>query len=164
MAAEIERKFLLQGEPEWLGDCPSRQIEQGYLVLADDGEVRVRRIDGGQDARLTVKRGEGRTRRETEVELIAEQATDLWPATEGRRVCKRRFRCEREEGVFEIDVYEGELAGLIVCEIEFARESEAESFTAPDWVDAELTDDERYKNRALARDGLPADLQGAQGG
>jgi CYTH domain-containing protein len=46
MATEIERKFLLSEAPAWLGECESAEIEQGYLAIAPDAEVRVRRRDG----------------------------------------------------------------------------------------------------------------------
>lgn len=152
---EIERKFLLRSEPEWLAGCRSQHLEQGYLVLGDEAEVRVRLIDDGREAELTVKRGHGRDREETEIELVGEQAELLWPATEGRRVRKRRYRCEREEGVFEVDVYERELEGLITCEIEFQDRGAAEAFEPPEWLGPELTGDDRYANRALAVEGLP---------
>jgi adenylate cyclase len=155
MAAEIERKFLLEVEPGWLGDCESRRIEQGYVALTEDAEVRVRLVDGGREAKLTVKRGEGRSRQETEIELIADQADRLWPLTDGRRVGKRRYRAEREEGCFEIDVYEGALAGLLTAEIEFADEAAAERFQPPEWLGPELTGDRRYANRSLAEHGRP---------
>lgn len=155
MGVEVERRFLIDGEPDWLRDHPCERIEQGYLVLSDEGEARVRLVDDGRQASLTVKRGHGRSRAETEIELIGDQADTLWPATDGRRVCKRRFRVEAEEGVYEIDVFEGDLEGLIVCEIEFPDEGAAEAFEPPSWAGEELSGNDRYENRALATAGLP---------
>jgi adenylate cyclase len=57
--------------------------------------------------------------------------------------------------VIELDVYGGALEGLLVAEIEFDSEEAAERFEAPDWLDRELTGDERYSNAALAERGLP---------
>jgi adenylate cyclase len=155
VGTEIERKFLLEAEPGWLAECESRRIEQGYVALTDDVEVRVRLIDGGREAKLTVKRGHGLSRGETEIELIADQAERLWPLTEGLRVRKRRHRAEREEGCFEIDVYEGALTGMITAEIEFADEAAADRFQSPEWLGRELTGEERYANRSLAAYGRP---------
>lgn len=151
---EIERKFLLESRPEWLDGCPSERIEQGYLALADEVEVRLRRLDGERTL-LTVKRGAGRRREEAEVKIDAGAFEELWPLTEAARVLKRRYRREVEAGTLEIDVYEGELAGMTVMEIEFEDEEAAENFDPPDWVDREVTDDERYANRALASQGRP---------
>ena len=41
---EIERKFVLDGKPEWLDEYDSARIEQGYLAIVEgETEVRVRR-------------------------------------------------------------------------------------------------------------------------
>ena len=153
MATEIERKFLLAELPDWLGECDSEHVEQGYVALEEGAEVRVRAA--GDARRLTVKRGGGRSREEVEIELEAEQFEALWPLTEGRRVLKRRHFRAAAEGTFEIDVYEGGLAGLAVAEIEFDSEQAAERFEPPGWLGAEVTGDQRYANRTLAVDGAP---------
>lgn len=155
MATEIERKFLLSAVPAWLGECDSERIEQGYLALEPDLEVRVRAA--GEARRLTVKRGGGRSREEVEIEIDPEQFDALWPLTEGRRVHKRRYRRPVDEGLFEIDVYEGGLEGMVVVEIEFESTDAADRFEAPQWVGEEVTGDPRYANRALATDGDPRD-------
>jgi adenylate cyclase len=151
--AEIERKFLPAELPEWLGECESVRIEQGYLALEEGVEVRLRAA--GEDRRLTVKRGAGRSREEVEVELDRDRFDALWPLTEGRRVVKRRYLRPAGDGVFEIDVYEDDLDGLAVVEIEFASEEAADRFRPPDWVGAEVTGDARFANRALAVAGAP---------
>lgn len=153
MATEIERKFLLSALPGWLAECDSERIEQGYLALEEDVEVRVRAAGGSR--RLTVKRGGGRSREEVEIELDEEQFDALWPLTEGRRVAKRRYRRQVEDGVFEIDVYEGELEGMAVVEMEFDSEETADRFRAPAWTGDEVTGAPGYANRSLAVDGAP---------
>ena len=50
---------------------------------------------------------------------------------------------------WEIDVFDGASAGLIVAEIEL--ESEEESFALPPWIGPEVTDDDRFFNAALAQ-------------
>ena len=155
MGVEIERKFLLAEQPGWLADCESSLIEQGYLALEQEGEVRLRLIDGGERAQLTIKRGHGRVRGETEIELSDEQARQLWPLTEGRRVTKRRYLAERGPGTWEIDVYEGPLAGLITAEIELESEAAAVQLEPPLWLGPELTGDQRFENRSLAERGRP---------
>jgi adenylate cyclase len=147
---EIERKFLVEEVPEDVRRAPSRRIDQGYVALDEGAEVRVRRH--GDDLWLTIKGAGGLARVEEEVPLRPEQFDALWPLTEGRRIEKTRH--ELPDGV-EVDVYEGTLAGLVVAEIEFGSEDESAAFEPPDWFGAEVTDDSRYKNRALAVDGRP---------
>jgi adenylate cyclase len=48
---------------------------------------------------------------------------------------------------WEIDVFEGENAGLVIAEIELGSEDEA--FEEPDWLGNEVTDDPRYFNSNL---------------
>jgi adenylate cyclase len=157
LAIEIERKFLIPKPPEWLDEHPSAGIEQGYLAVAGQEQVRVRRSDG--NAVLTVKRGEGERRVEVEVEITREQLDALWPLTEGRRVSKVRYRIPNEETI-EVDVYTEALEGLVVAEVEFDSEPRAGQFDPPPWFGKELTGDHRYGNDALATDGLPPDHTG----
>lgn|SRR5512133_78406 len=153
MAIEIERKFVLAQTPEWLGESESERIEQGYVVLAGETEVRVRRK--GEARYLTVKVGEGESREETEVELSPEQFEALWPLTEGRRLVKRRHYVGLDSLTAEVDVYEGELAGLVVAEVEFDSEDADRAFEPPKWIGREVTGERRYSNAALAAEGMP---------
>jgi CYTH domain-containing protein len=149
---EVERKFLVP-EPPDLDDTESDEIEQGYLATASDGEVRLRRR-GGKPL-LTAKRGSGISREEAEVELDPEAFQRLWPLTEGRRLHKRRHLIPLGDLEIEVDVYEGDLTGLVVAEIEFDTEQQARAFEAPDWIGEEVTGDVRYLNETLATEGAP---------
>jgi CYTH domain-containing protein len=152
---EIERKFLVDEPPGDLDRYPSEPIQQGYLALTDEGvEVRVRRR--GQQAALTVKSGGGRIRLEEEIEIDERRFASLWPLTESRRIEKVRHLVPAGSGLtIELDVYGGHLAGLVTAEVEFGSEDASEAFDPPEWLGPEVTDDPRYKNRALAVDGLP---------
>lgn len=152
---EIERKFLVAEPPSDLERWPSTDIEQGYLAITDDRpEVRVRRRDGR--AFLTVKAGGGRVRVEEEIEIEPDRFDRLWPLTEGLRIEKRRYEIDAADGlVIELDVYKGDLEGLIVAEVEFDSEAAADAFAPPDWLGRDVTEDAHYKNQRLARDGAP---------
>ncbi len=153
---EIERKFLAISIPDDLGAHRSRPIIQGYLAIGTDGsEVRVRRA--GEDRFfLTAKSGRGLARSEAEIELSAAQFAALWPATAGRRVEKTRHEIPvDDELVIELDVYSGTLDGLRVAEVEFPDLEAAARFTPPAWLGREVTEDDAYKNRRLAVDGMP---------
>ena len=149
---EVERKFLVP-EPASLEGTESDEIEQGYLAIGSDGEVRLRRR--GDDLVLTAKRGSGLSRGEEEIELTGEQFERLWPHTEGRRLHKRRHLIPHGDHEIELDVYEGGLEGLIVAEIEFPSEEEARDFDPPEWFGKEVTGEHAYLNETLAAEGLP---------
>jgi len=149
---EIERKWVLEAEPDGLG--PGSRIEQGYLAIDPAGaEVRLRR-KGGKTL-ITVKTGSGMVRGEEEWALEPELFERLWALTEGRRVVKTRHEVPLGALTAEVDVYEGALDGLLTAEVEFPDESTARAFVAPEWLGRDVTDDSRYGNRVLAVDGLP---------
>jgi adenylate cyclase len=137
--------------PSGLERCRSEEIDQGYLAADADAEVRVRKI--GQQGFLTVKRGSGRDRLEEEIEITQGQLEALWPATDGRRLAKHRFYVPLDGLTAELDVYGGQLDGLITAEVEFDSVADSEGFDPPPWFGREITDDPRYANRALAEAG-----------
>ncbi len=150
---EVERKFLVP-EPPDLDGTESDEIEQGYLAVGADGEVRLRHR--GDDLVLTAKRGSGLAREEAEIELDSANFEQLWPLTEGRRLRKRRHVIPHGDLKIELDVYEELLEGLLVAEVEFPSEDEAGDFQPPDWIGEEVTGDERYLNETLATRGRPS--------
>src|SRR3954464_11451552 len=151
---EIERKWVPEALPPGLGEHESRRVEQGYVALDDAGaEVRVRRAPG--KLTLTVKSAPGLVRVEEELPLSEAQFASLWALTEGRRVAKTRHDVPLGELTAEVDVYDGDLAGLVTVEVEFPSEAASEGFQAPGWLGREVTGDARYANRTLAVDGAP---------
>ena len=152
---EVERKYLLAAPPEGLDTHESGRLEQGYLALDPAGaEVRVRRK--GAKHMLTVKTGAGLARGEEEVALDAADFDRLWPLTEGRRIEKTRYEIDAADGlVIELDVYTGALDGLVTAEVEFDSEEAADAFEPPSWLGDDITEDLRYKNQRLAREGPP---------
>lgn len=157
---EVERKWLVPAVPSAEFDRAvgaGEAIDQGYLTIGSDGaETRIRRRAG--EYVLTVKSGTGLSRREQSVALDRGQFEALWPVTAGQRVEKTRHLIPAPgapELTIELDVYGGELDGLVVAEIEFESAPAATAFDPPDWFGPEVTDDNRYKNQALATGGRP---------
>jgi adenylate cyclase len=151
---EIERKFLVKSLPENLEQYPHKEIAQGYLAIAEDGtEVRLRQ-KGGKYLQ-TVKSGSGKTRFESEIEITEDQFRALWDATEGKRVEKTRYELPHENGTIELDIYHGELDGLLSAEMEFSSEEDSDKFSPPEWLSKEVTNDKKYKNQSLALHGIP---------
>jgi adenylate cyclase len=148
---EIERKWVLDAPPAGLEDREHDRVEQGYVALDDHAEVRVRRK--GAKHTLTVKSEPGMTRVEEELEIDADRFASLWALTEGRRVVKTRHLVPLGELTVEVDVYAGDLDGLVTAEVEFASEEAAAAFAPPAWLGREVTGDPRYANRALAVSG-----------
>jgi CYTH domain-containing protein len=150
---EIERKFLVGDTAPDLDQASSVTLRQGYLIVAESGEVRVR--DAGGHCTLTVKTGAGLVRGEHEIELTPEQFAALWPATERRRVEKQRYRVAAGEYVCELDVYAGTLKGLVTVEVEFPTVEQAHLFAVPAWFGSEVTGVSGFSNAELALHGAP---------
>ncbi len=154
MATEIERKFLVGEVPDFALATESEEIDQGYLV--SDGETEIRVRSKGSGCFLTVKKGHGGVREETEIRISRDQFEPLWALTEGWRVSKRRHRIDLDDALTaEMDVYAGRLEGLVTVEVEFGSEEASRSFEPPEWFGRELTGDVRYSNQQMARIGVP---------
>jgi adenylate cyclase len=150
---EIERKWLVTTLPELEG-VVADELLQGYIAISADGtEVRLRRK--GNKFFQTVKTDGTLVRSEFEIELSQEQFDQLWATTEGRRIEKTRYVIPQREIKIEIDVYKGQLSGLLIAEVEFTSTAESALFASPAWFGREVTDDGRYKNKRLATEGRP---------
>lgn len=148
MAWEIERKFLVSNDG-WR-EHVHRQVgyRQGYLANSEQCSVRVR--IGGDAAHINIKGTTvGATRREFEYPVTLEDAhTMLQELCSGPIVEKTRYHVRHEDQEWEVDVFEGDNAGLVVAEIEL--DDEAQTFTRPPWVGEEVTGDIRYYNSSLS--------------
>jgi len=154
---EIEKKFFVEVLPENLEHFPHDEVVQGYVAIAEDGtEVRLRKK--GDKYFQTVKSGGGKSRSESEVEITKEQFNVLWGTTAGKRLEKTRYKInDATTGLLiELDVYGGDLTGLVTAEIEFESEDASDKYVAPTWLGKEITEDKRYKNQNLALHGIPS--------
>lgn len=149
MSVEIERKFLVEGDT-WRSQVASEShIMQGYLASSPEVTVRVR-VKGNQGF-LTIKgesRGVARSEYEYPIPVVdaEEMLRDLAVLPP---IDKVRHRIPLGGHVWELDVFAGENAGLVMAEIELS--SEDEDFDLPDWAGQEVSDDQRYFNVNLAK-------------
>lgn len=148
MGVEIERKFLVANEAWRDHATPGRKIRQGYLAR-EGNTVRVRR--DADRAVLTVKGPRsGLSRREHEYDIpLAEADQLLAHLCLSPLIDKTRFEVVVADHVWEIDVYEGLHAGLVLAEVEL--DAEDEHFVRPIWLGAEVTGDPLYGFQGLSR-------------
>ena len=146
---EIEHKFLVTGDGWRAGADGGQRITQGYLSRGDHVSVRVRMA--GDKAWLNIKHAVSFTvRREYEYAVPVADARELLEqACEGALVDKTRYRVHHEDHLWEVDVFHGDNAGLVIAEVELRREDE--DFARPVWLGAEVSEDPRYLNQRLAR-------------
>lgn len=148
MAIEIERKFLV-ADDSWRDSVKdSAYYRQGYLNHEIHCSIRVRVC--GERAWLNIKSATiGAERQEFEYEIPVDDAhTMLSTLSRKPLIEKTRYLVEAGSHTWEIDVFEGDNAGLVVAEIELDNPDEA--FEKPAWLGEEVTHDPRYYNTSLS--------------
>ena len=149
MGLEIERKFLVRDD-SWRNAVDGEwRILQGYLATTERVTLRVRIL--GDSARLTVKGPfRGISRSEYEYPIPVE---DAWTMLQELAVLpvvdKVRYRVRHGGHAWDLDVFSGDNAGLVLAEIELQHPDER--FELPLWAGLEVTGDPRYSNANLAR-------------
>lgn len=157
---EIERKFTLKKIPENLESYPCHIIEQAYLNTAP--VVRVRQQDN--DYYLTYKGSGMMVREEYNLPLDEASYKHLLKKADGNIISKKRYIIPLENPQFtdgfvplstpnliiELDVFAPPFAPLIMAEVEFPSAEMANAFIAPDWFEADVTNDPAYHNSNMA--------------
>jgi len=147
MATEIERKFKVNSL-EWLIQGSGERLQQGYLSTDPERTVRVRVV--GERAWLTIKgRTVGASRPEFEYDLPTSEARQLLELCLLPLIDKTRYRVPFAGHTWEVDVFHGANAGLVIAEVELDREDEA--VQRPAWLGEEVTGDPAYYNSSLIR-------------
>ena len=146
MPIEIERKFLVK-HSDFLKELTGLTAKQGNLAPGPPASVRVRIM--GDTARLNIKEFKsGSRRQEFEYPIPIHEAEALLTLCNNQVVEKQRYTLQHGSHQWEVDVFEGANAGLILAEIELTQEDE--HFENPEWLGEEVTDDTRYYNVCLA--------------
>jgi hypothetical protein len=158
---EHERRFLVLDPPD-LTDAPRRLIEDVYL---DCGRLRLRRtthFDGHPpEFKLCKKYGSD--------DPLSGPITNLYLTSEehaalgvlpGRPLRKLRHRVSWNGESYGVDVFDGELRGLVLAEAERASVEAARAVPTPAWAAREVTADPFFAGGHLA--GLGADTLAAR--
>ena len=147
MSLEIERKFLVDAKKVVkLKLTGGERISQGYLSTEPNKIVRVRiKKNSGF---LTIKSANiGIVRKEFEYEIPVSDAEEILKLCAPNILKKVRYKVDYAGHVWEVDIFEGKHAGLILAEVEI--NSIDEYVKIPDWVGEEVSDNPRYFNSNL---------------
>ena len=80
--------------------------------------------------------------------------------TDGLLITKKRYCIPLDPYTIELDIFEGDLAPLILAEVEFPSEEKANAFTPPEWFAKDVTYSGKYHNSYMSRYGYqPEDNQ-----
>lgn len=144
---EIERKFLVHRSLwEKLEKPAPVKIVQAYL--SDDENCTVRVRTKGDKGYVTIKgKTKGISRSEYEYSIPLAEAEQMISEFCTKKLEKERYEIASGKHVWEVDVFHGKLASLIIAEIELA--SEDETFEKPEWIAEEVSHDPQYYNSKL---------------
>ena len=147
---EIERKFLIETAPEGYDSYPFHVIEQAYLCT--EPVVRIRKEDSSYY--LTYKSKGLLSREEYNLPLTEESYGHLLKKADGNILTKKRYLIPvegRPDLTIEFVVFEGAYAGLMLAEVEFPSEEDANAFVPPAWFTKDVTFSGEYQNSRLSQ-------------
>jgi CYTH domain-containing protein len=155
MGKEIERKFLIKSDDwhRYVG-IPYKHIYQGYIPTLNNTSVRIRIINDLK-AELTLKGlpdKSGMIRSEYNIDISLKDAKDMIKEFVTCSVTKDRCIASYYGHNWEIDIFKGDLAGLMTVEVEM--KSADEEIKIPSWVGKEVTNNSRFSNYSLAANGV----------
>ena len=145
---EIERKYFIESLPFDPGQYPYHQIEQAYLCT--EPVVRIRRED--DTFYLTYKSKGKMVREEYNLPLTEKAYAHLLKKADGKILSKRRYLIPIPETslTIELDIFSGDYEGLVLAEVEFQTEEDANSFIPPSWFTRDVTFPGEYQNSRLS--------------
>ncbi len=156
---EIEKKFLVKNLPNNLESFKKTEISQGYISDINP-TIRIRKFDNQHI--LTIKSVENIAKdkqhlinEEIEFNISKEKFYKLSTKVDNNFIEKTRYFVEITDNIAELDIYHNALSPLITVEVEFQSEAQALEFNPPAWFGEEVTDDIRYKNFYLSKNGIP---------
>jgi len=171
MNKEIERKFLLdfKNQPGQLAKLitglsnvgtliSKKTIEQAYLSFSTIGDPIERRIRRQGDKFYYAEKQNVdeslMSRYEIEKVISKIEYEKYITKKQGNIIKKVRYQFLIDGNIAEIDIYQGELKGLVIAEVEFSTLEKAKSFDSSFWNGKEVTENINYRNANLAKYGL----------
>ncbi len=140
---EIELTFLPNSLPKEILKSSSKEILDIYFPTNSKHPVlRLRKY--GEKFEITkkepVKEGDLSVQVENTIPLTKEEYLEF-SYLKGKRVEKTRYYYKENEQDFEVDIFGGELKGLVLIDLEFPSVEEKEKFKKPDWLGFDVTNE-----------------------
>src|SRR5437870_2887421 len=152
---ERERRYLLQDLPEGLSRADHHlQITDNYITGT---RLRIRKVRDPKTNKWVVKftqkfapdpRDLSRTII-TNTYLNATEA-ELLSVFEANEIRKNRYYFEYEDRKFSIDMFIGDLFGLVLAETSFETDEDLEAFSVPPFALADVTQNELFTGGKLS--------------
>jgi CYTH domain-containing protein len=149
---ENERRFLVDAAllPDLAG-LPFRRVEDRYVIGT---RLRLRSMtdsaSGARELKFCKKyEGDDPVSGPVTNLYLSEAEHTVLAALSARIIAKRRYRLDHDGRGFGVDVFEGELAGLMLCEAEAESREAILALTFPPWAGREVTTDRFFTGGRL---------------
>jgi CYTH domain-containing protein len=151
---ELERRYLLQDLPEGLTRAsPHVQITDNYITGT---RLRLRKVRDPLTNKWTVKftqkfaiNSKDLSRTLITNTYLNAQEAEILSVFEANEIRKNRYPFEYEGRKFGIDMFLGDLFGLVLAEVGFDTDEELESFSKPQFALVEVTNNELFSGGKL---------------
>ena len=155
---EYERRFLVAPDVDWrrFVEPYSKRLEDKYI---DGARLRLRvmtDLDTGREVIKLTKKAESPSPyfRTISRILLSAAEFELLDRLDGYPISKVRYYSNHGSNVYSLDVFEGELEGLLLSEVSTDSLDELMSITPPEFAHLEVTEDEFFDGGNLCRTSL----------
>lgn len=152
---EYERRFLVSPDSGW------RTAVESYSKTFEDKYLRHSRLrlriltdsDTGRRIIKLTKKSESRSPYFQTISriLLSLEEYELLDSLEGDRLTKARYYHRHQGRVFSVDLFKGELDGLVLCEVEADGLEDLMSAAPPAFIRYEVTEDGFFTGGNLCR-------------
>jgi CYTH domain-containing protein len=151
---ERERRYLLQDLPEGLTRAsPHVQITDNYITGT---RLRLRKVRDPQSNKWTVKLTqkfapdtEDLSRTVITNIYLNALETEMLGVSDANEIRKNRYWFEFEGRKFSVDMFLGDLFGLVLAEVGFETDEELNNFSSPPFAIADVTNNELFTGGKL---------------
>ncbi len=149
---ELERTFLVKALPPGWRRLPHEQIIDRYFPY-NCAHPGIRLRQKGAQATLTKKRplcSNDSSRQEEQTIILSPAEFRAFQKIPAKIVSKTRYYQHWHRAKIEFDVFRGPLKGLVLADIEFTSTRQLRSFQPPDFLLADVTQEEMIAGGKLA--------------
>lgn len=149
-----QRRFLLKELPPGLAPSdPHAQITDNYIT---NTRLRLRKSRWVQTNEWTLKLTQKHAPSPPDFSrtlvtslFLNEDEYEVLSIFEGNELRKNRYPYEHEGRAFSVDVFLGELRGLILAETDFETDDEMDAFASPNFAFTDVTREEMFTGASL---------------
>ena len=141
---ELEKTYLAKHIPTGLVDCEKKEIIDIYLPKSSKhAKLRIRK--NGDKYEITkkelVNEGDASHQKEHTIKLSKEEFDEL-SKLDGKKIHKIRYYYPYNGRLAEIDVFKGDLKGLVVVDFEFDSVENKDAFQIPEFCLVDITQED----------------------